>query len=192
MTDENLNVFPNSKSPLFGAGEVSIAQIKTAAEAGLMGDATQSAGTGVVDTQAGGPIFGVAFEKFTQHTTGSTTLSVNVTPPANSAAVITISGYAGTGGNSSGANLRRGTTFLSATSIGANTTFVDLTPGISATTYNLIVTGTAAFLVFSSISVRFIILTNNQEAFIETAAVAEKVIITPDSHTTREIAVLPA
>lgn len=189
---EDLNVFPNADSTLFGDGEDSVGIIVTPAVAGLSGSATQAAGSGVIDTQAGGSILGTANERFTEHPTNSTTLSVNVTPPANSVAVIVISGFVGTGGNTSAANLRRGSTILSGTSIGSNASFVDLTPGTTATTYNLIVTGTSAFLVFSNISVRFITLTDTHAGFIETVAIAGKQINAADSHTTREISVLPA
>jgi len=199
---EDLNVFPNAKSPLFGAGEDSIGIIQTAATAKLTGDITQAKSTSNNTTvKRTGTTFGVtAVVKVLATSAGTNEASVSITTPTDSLVVIAYSCELGVGGSGT-FNMRilDGTDELQIKSESFTQTKYQLmqdlfvgTPKSGPRIYNIQVFGPSSNgLLEVSIFVSHVQFDDTHGGAIDTVAIATKQINSPDSHTTREIAVLP-
>jgi len=198
---EDLNVFPNAKSPLFGAGEDSIGIIQTAATAKLTGDASVAVSNTGSGFQNGNNDFSQSVNnKFGSFSNGSTVTSASVTVPSpNSVVVLMIANEQGNGVGS--VKIRNNTT---STDIGSlalpadnsgitvhSTMVVDTSPSLGVSnSYSVIATSTS--IIFQlDFRIQVITLDDTHDGAIDTVAIATKQINSPDSHTTREISVLP-
>ena len=214
MTDENLNVFPNAKSPLFGAGENSVGIIETDAVAGLTGslvlDESQFLGGQVGLNANGFPASGTASR--TESIVDSRAITVT---EVDNVLIVRASAFTGTNGASRAVTFRIRENNLTGNIIGGVTV---ATSGGSPSSTNSTEWQIKIFVINISASVTSIVLTrqhtgptgpsegfqgtyafdvwlvegdDTHAGFIQSVAVAGKNIITPDSHTTREISVLP-
>ncbi len=195
---EDLNVFPNAKSPLFGAGEDSVGIIVTPATAGLTGDAV------LVDDVAGsGSQVGTSsnfiqdFMNFTNVPNGGIAVSLTVTTPTNPSVLLLYTAWVEPlNGGTATIRIKRDTVnYLSTFGVtkgGISTNLqVDTNPLSGSHTYTLGPTGSGITpwrIVFIA---KFISLNDTHDGFIQTVAIAGKQINAADTHTTREITVLP-
>ena len=204
---EDLNVFPNAKSPLFGAGEDSIGFIQTAATAKLTGTATQAESTtGNANVNKSG--FSVSVNqvqgKLWPIVAGTNEASVVVTTPTDSLVVVAASAVGWLNVSGSGTMFVRvldGTsaTILKTASLavgGGTDAMLDVlfvgTPISGSRTYNVQCWNTNGdVLMYVTLSVSHVQLDDTHAGAIDTVAIAGKQINAADSHTTREISVLP-
>ena len=203
---EDLNVFPNAKSPIFGEGEDSIGIIDTVAVAGLSGTISQAENTTGEDADkfGGFAIFaGRANGKIWPSGPGTNQSSVTVTTPADSLVVVAGFGAGWLPGSGSGTMSVRvldgSTTLKTATLSTGNTNDAELSvlfvgvPLSGSRTYNVQCWNTSGdALMHTSIRVSHVQFTDTHAGIITTPATATKQINAADSHTTREISVLPA
>jgi len=105
--------------------------------ASLSGTASQSGGTNTAAVVNGGTTNFAFRPAYQQLFDDNGYCTVNITPPANSVVVCSWTGFDNAGGQAGAGWLRRNTTNLVATTIGGFGRYVDLTPGTSATNYNL-------------------------------------------------------
>lgn len=193
MTDD-LNVFPNARSKLFGEGEDSEGIIDNPAVAGLSGSAspiaTSPPNVGAFNAGFGGP--GFDFDIRTVNA-GTSNASISVTKSATQKAIITMFWFH-TASTSPDWTLRNDTivlfTFSSQIENEVHTDqFIDESASINPT-YNISpVVNTNASRMFLVVNV--IDIDDTHTGTIITPATATKQINTPDSHRTHEQAVLP-
>lgn len=194
---EDLNVFPNAKSPLFGAGEDSIGIITTPAVAGLTGSSSINTTEQSGGSVSGGSTF-AGNTSYTNFIDEVTLFSTNITLTANQQVVIAISASTRQdgAGNAVPLDVYRDTTLLFTATAPKNSTVLDLfvdNPGAGTFSYNVEPNTAGGTAQLRNVQTRFIILTLNDdhEGFIQSVAIAGKQINAADSHTTREISVLP-
>lgn len=200
---EDLNVFPNSSAPLFGEGEDSIGEIDTAAIADLAGDLVMS--KDLEQTPQGVPGTTQVQDQGRAHTTDGLDFAIatfsNITTPENSVLVIVVA----SGTFIANQNLRkdwvikRDTTVLDTFDLqSAQTnqqsvefrTFFDTSPPVGTFTYTVNENDVNTYGTIEA-TLFFIKGTDTHAGFISQVATAKKTIITPDSHFSREISVLP-
>jgi len=189
---EDLNVFPNSKAPLFGLGEDSIGEIDTAAVAGLAGSLTLNASSVVDSASSSGPN-GVVVDRSNPSIISIPMMSISMGALVTGDKVAIV--YAGI--NPPAVDLvRNGSViaFFSAQNDGNEfgfTVFIDTIPSDNTYTYEL-ETNPNFTVISSRLFVGFRLdATDSHAGFISQVATAKKTIITPDSHFSRELAVLP-
>lgn len=152
----------NSKSKILGtdshAGQLNGSDTHSA---GISGTSSMSNATPLGTAIAGsGESFSTPRVNSITINTNTQYLTINTTPPANSIAVIVVTGFIDIGGNSGPALLRRGTTTLTSFSTGGSVTYVDTNTGTSATSYNLFNQGTQCFPKYQSLTVVYVTLTD--------------------------------
>lgn len=129
--------------------------------AGLSGTSSNSAGAngsvqrnGNTSASSQNVVQYILFEPSTEY------LTINTTPPANSVAVLVLTGYVGGGGNAGSATLRRGTTNLVGVTLGGSAIYVDTNTGTSATSYNILNGVTQLALSHTQLTLQYITLTD--------------------------------
>ena len=206
---EDLNVFPNARSKLFGAGEDSVGIITTPATAGLTGDLDLSDGD--TDFEANTPVSGVLSNQGTSNAIGVSNQQVDVTVNNSGSIVILYFAIAKTNGewlDTLTWEVKEGATTLDSGSIDdseqggpaggignsdlASRSDISIIKNVSAGahTYDWIwgEDGDNSVGVLKAIVIE---VDDTHAGFIQTVAVAGKNVITPDSHSTHEMAVLP-
>lgn len=191
---EDLNVFPNAKSPLFGAGEDSVGIITTPAVAGLTGSLVINTSSFDDSEFQGGPVTS-NFQRFSNVLITTEFAQNNVgTLKVGTKVVCVVCGLVG----NSFLLQRNGSTIttlvptLNPSNPDYFSSFIDTITVEASYTYGLRVVSSPVAAIGAVNFLTFPIEPDDTHAgFIETVAVAGKNIITADSHTTREISVLP-
>lgn len=207
---EDLNVFPNAKSPLFGAGEDSVGIIVTPAVAGLTGDVTSTitAALSFLATQVGDTLraantsgsLGQSFTITYGEVINRAKIQVKQDMQANfQNAGITIQlRRGGVGGTVISSQFFKQAGFPNIT---VNFTITEVNRPVGSQLYTLTfirdstggANGWRTFNYSPILNGEFALvdIDDTHQGFIDTVAVAGKQINAADSHTTREISVLP-
>lgn len=213
-----LNVFPNARSRLFGAGEDSEGIIVTPAVAGLTGSVANSEESDniLINRNTVGSSVAVTYKELTltpsvEVDVATDTLTIPTATSTEDYGYVLIGAIAGSaGGNATTATIRlffddaevssRVISFDDAGGSGerkvTSAIVVKYDPKVTidgsiAVKLTIEPSVNGLFLQSSSLSAIVIKLTDDHAGIIDTVAIAGKQINTPDSHRTREQAVLP-
>jgi len=203
---EDLNVFPNSNAPLFGAGEDSEGIIVTPAVAGLTGSLVLAEDLDQGNTAIPATTTSTTNQQPRRRTGIDQNVVItfsNITTPDDSNLIIIFASatfLANTNSTKNWKFVRDGTTtldtFTQQASHGTQTqanlrVFVDENPPAGSHTYTIVENNGNTYGGIIG-NLFFVVATDTHAGFIQSVAVPGKQINVADSHTTRELAVLPA